>query len=888
MSNNGASNGAIDSVTAGLSGTHPGASAALRSAINTARGLALQNASATPNSIASESTEPVIGAAGGSMNQNNVNMSLNETTTVAATTVFVNDSNEKLQEVRPVSLDSELAVSKTDDNSIALFMAKPVQIDTLVWTSASAANTTLTSYSVSDYLTGASVPNIWKNKISGYNLMRGTAVFRFILNAQPFQAGRLLLHFLPNEKNFSAYADTYVKVRNACMCLKTQHPNVELDVQDGNATIKIPYISPALWYSRDQGFDWGTLYVDVLSALRSASSTTVNASVYLHFEDFELAGPIYGPEGLMDGLTDAWNNAKRERNRTKDSGVVTTFFDFVKTPLSTLSSVPSIGPVAGLASGVAKSLGDFTSYFGWSRPYDMKGTQIVKQHNMYRGFNFNGTTTSDVLAMDATNQLVPMTHFAGSEVDEMSFNYLKTIPAYIDRKTWNTGQATNAQIYNLAISPSSVKESFYVNVGGSVRADAAAYPPFAYLGRYFRYYRGSISFTIKIVKTQFHSGRLAVTFTPTSNSSFVPTNAEGRSYVYREIIDVRESDTFNFVLPYIHPSPYLNTGFLDTDSIADEVFGYLDVRVLNPLVAASTVSSEVEVLVYANAGEDFQYSAIQPTESIAYCPEMNTDIPRISGPIGDAPQGKFTIATNALCTGEMFTSVKQLLNMLRPVGTGGFFGDYLQPLASNANFLGAAIYPYNPGLPRAKSVGPAAGVFTDPFTLDYVGEIASGYAYSRGAIRLSIPQAGDSTVSSYAWHTVKGSGAIGLVGGASPLPMTDTSSGVYVFDTSTNKPKYQNLPAMTARNGSSTLVDVITPAYGQTPFRLNYISSSFGGGTIPLTYDSPDYIVNIAVQKSASDKVLNHVLYRSGADDYACGYFLGFPPVITALDPIAP
>lgn len=826
------------------------------------------NVNMTPNSAASTANAVLGASAGGAVNNNNTNTTQNETTVVAATTLFVNDGNEKIQEVRPTSLDSELAVGKGDDNSIALFMAKPVQIDAFNWTSSDTKNSNIATYRVSDYLTGGSTPAVWYNKISGYNLMRGTAVFRIILNAQPFQAGRLLVHFLPNEKNFTDFGDMYVKMHNYSLVNKTQHPNVELDIQDGNATIKIPYVAPALWYSRDAGYDWGTLYIDVLSTLRSASSTSVNATVYLHFEDFELAAPIFGPEGLMDGVTDAWNLAKRERNRTKDSGVVTTFFDFVSKPLDALSSVPAIGPTANAFGSLAKSLGDFTSYFGWSRPYDTKGSQVVKQHNHYRGFNFNGTTTSDVLAMDSMNQLVPMTNFAGSDVDEMAFNYLKGIPAYIGSFTWNTSTAANTNLYTNTLKLSELGQYSSLSFNG-LTGDVYSYPPFVYLGRYFRYYRGGITVTIKIVKTQYHSGRLAVTFTPTSNSAFVPTAAEQRSYVYRELIDVRESDTFSFTLPYMHPAPYLNTGFLPLDADVDEVFGYFKIDVLNPLVAASTVSSEIEALVYINAAEDFQYSALAPANKLPFVPEMNTDIPRISGPIGDAPAGKFTISPNALCTGEMFTSVKQLLNMLRPIATINV------PTSVDDNYSGGYLYPYNPGLPRQKT---SSSFFCMQTTFDFISDLAPGFAYSRGGIRVAIPHGAADDRSTIAWHAIVSGSGVPITGAITDSAYTLPGSGdisTFVGD------PYLSMPA--TRNGNSNLLDVIVPAYGQTPFRLNYTNAPSGNVNVPTAYDSPDYVVNFLISKTSLAQVPNNKLYRSGADDYALGYFLGFPPVVIAI-----
>jgi hypothetical protein len=806
------------------------------------------------------------------MNHNNANTSSQATTEVTATTTFVNDGNEKAQLVRPITLDSSLAMPPNDDNSIGLFMAKPVVIETGSWTSALGPNATIGVYKIGSYLVDpALVPNVWKNKLSGYNLMRGTAVVKFVLNSQPFQAGRLLLHFLPGETNFAAYSNTYAKLHNFTLATKTQQPCVEMDISDGAATLRIPYVAPTLWFSRDSKFDWGTAYVSVLSPLSSQSSTTVNFITYLYFEDFELAAPIFGPEMDMKSVVvDAWNNAKRERNRTKDSGVVTTFFDFIKKPLDLLSNVPVIGTVATEASKAAGSLGNVASYFGWSRPYDVKGVQVVQQHAGFRSFNFNGSSTSDVLAMDAMNQLAPMSCFAGSDVDEMSFSYLKGIPCYINRFSWSTGQLYNANLYSWQASPRSACEVTAANFGDSGSKNVFSFAPFAHVSRAFRYYRGGIVVTLKLVKTLFHSGRMVVTFTPSLVN--VPTDGDGRPYVYRDIVDIRESDTFTFTLPYMHPAPFLNTGFTRSELGDDTFFGTFRIDVLNPLVAASTVSSSIDVLVYVSAAPDYQLTALQPLSSLSFVPEMGDmtgvsgDVPRIQGTIGDAPENPGGIMPAALCVGEVFTSLKQLFSLLRPVAVDSYGDNF-------SGFVKASWCPYYPAL--VKQVNTTFDYYVPVFAFDYLSEFGPGFAFSRGGVRMAIPEAGPSGRSS-----------------STALQVTLVTPPQPVFSPENFQEKLNTTPGvldaaplflapLATRNVSSSIVDTVVPAYGQTPFRFNYVLTGLSSGqqTIPATFDSPDYV--LATTIPASDvEFLSTGLSRSGADDYACGYFIGFGPVV--------
>lgn len=788
------------------------------------------------------------------------------TTTTSSTTLFVNDAAEKTQSVRAVTLDSSLAVVPTDLASIRDFMSKPYQISAFPITSSDIRNSVALTVRVFDYVYGSSVPNVWKNKMSGYNLIRGTACLKIVLNAQPFQAGRLLLHFLPNERDFSVQNTGYTKIHNTFLCSKTQQPCVEFDIQDGTATLEVPYIAPELWFSRTNGYDWGTFYLSILSPIASSASATVNATAFLSFKDFELAAPIYGPES---GVT---AHQKKERAREKPVGIASSFMGSLSKTADILVGVPIIGEYASVFSTVAATASTILSWFGWSRPIDSAKSLTVKQHPQYQGFNFNGSNASDVLAMDSMNQLDAMNDFAGSHVDEMSFSYLKTIPAYIRNFSWSTSNNAGLSIFRINADMSSLTESSSVP-SGTGNAYVSASPPFVFLSRYHRYYRGSVILTLKIVKTQFHSGRLAVSFTPSTSN--IPTGNQQSTYVYRDIIDVSQSDTFSFTLPYMHPAPFLSTGWNDNSEGSESIFGTFDITVLNPLVAATTVSTSVDILVYASAGPDFTLSALSSVTLPIYKPEMNTDFPRVEGPIGDSSIAQPSTAPHSLCTGEVFLSVKQLYQLLRPMSVLG----YNLPTADTpvAGFTSYRIYPFANSIPVVNPVSfSAPSLELAAMCCDYISELSHGYAYSRGGVRVvdprsSLPSGTSSTTSAYLSPT--GGPTQSYISSASNFP-----SLINVISASTGN----FLSPLSVRTTQTGSIDTIVPHYGRTPMRLNY-PIYYGSAAVPIGPDVPDTMLNVAYPTPASSNRLFPFAMRSGADDYATGYFLGFPPFVTAL-----
>lgn len=817
------------------------------------------NSSATPNSDATTSSGVV--SAGGA-NYNNANTVEPSPTTVASTTMFVDDGQSKTQIVRPTTLDESMAIQKTDDNSIPTFLAKPVDIGEFDFTSSDARNSILLSIDPHTLLTSK---QIWSRKIAGYNLMRGTFVLKLMINSQPFQAGRLIINYLPHYAEFSSYSQTYSRIHEFNIASATQTPNVEVDISAGTASIEIPWIAPNLWYSRDEPYTWGRIFVRVLSPIKSQSSTSAHVTAYGFWKDFELAAPIYTPE--MNVIKDVWETTKRERSSTKQSGVVTTFFDFIAKPLKALSSVPLIGEAAGLGATVAKTVGDFTSYFGWSKPYNNSIYPYVSRNNAFRFYNFNSNCVADSLAMDAMNQVAPMTHFAGSDVDEMSFSYLKGIPSLINTFTLTTTDATNALKYSLPIRLENM--GYNASLGSNTSTVLA---PFAYVARHLRYWRGGIVITLKFVKTTFHSGRLAVTYTPSSNNASWPATAEQRSYVYRDFIDLRESNTFSFTLPYMHPAPYLET-FSTGGHSPVQLAGIFQINVVNELVASSTVSSEIECLVYAAAADDFQVNAVGPVSDYCFAPEMNTDIPRISGNVGDAPTTKLTLAPATLCIGEVFTSLKQLLVMPRPTYSNGAL---IKPLPAPYN--GYSGYRFLPFYADINTYDGDTELLKTQFPGgDYISEFSTGYVYSRGGIRITHPES-VSASGSYAWTTTQDFTATS--GDASELPL-DISGTLSIVPVTTS----QCFGPMALRGGGANGLDVVVPHYGQTPMRLNYTTQRNVSVATPETPDSPDTFLNVAmpnnsvVPPSTSGGAIFRTPHRSGADDFALGYFIGFPPV---------
>lgn len=129
---------------------------------------------------------------------------------------------------------------------------------------------------------------MWANKLTGYAAIRGTWVVRVEVSAPNTVASRLRLLSKPPEYN-SSFNNALQFKKGFC----SQFPGVEIDVSNQtSATLRVPMRFnkefASLQYNENA---WGTVALLQYSPFHAVSGT-VNFSLWLSFEDAELAQPL--------------------------------------------------------------------------------------------------------------------------------------------------------------------------------------------------------------------------------------------------------------------------------------------------------------------------------------------------------------------------------------------------------------------------------------------------------------------------------------------------------------------------------------------------------------------------------------------------------------------
>lgn len=792
--------------------------------------------------------------------------SSNITLTTEATTTFFDDgAAEKVAFVHKNPVDNtEVRLQDIRD-----FLGKPRCLNT---------TTALSTWATTDLLNAElffSDPDVelkattqWTAKTQGFSLFRGTAVYRVSLNATPFHQGKLLLHFLPQYTEAAVAGDVGYKDHNFNITTKCQQPHVELDCRDSVAIIKIPYVGPSTWLHLQgytESFSWGRFFISVLAPLKTGTAATQNIeySVFLHFEDVELSAPYT----LQAGKRLATNRGKAaiaevEATSLATGSTISGAMAAVGKAATNLSAIPMISSVASSAAWVANALSATASYFGFSKPLsDTASVTVARQVQRYMATS-DGSDNSYPLAISSCNSLNVTPDYSLTDEDEMSLKFLISVPAYVPAIrgagfqagfTFSTSQAKGTEIFNKAMSPQAFFQSNIQTVN-AVNKSFFTSPPITQLSYVFGQYRGSFMVHFRLAKTDFHSGRLLVTWTPTMISSAGPSVA-GSMLSLREVIDIRDNADIKIQLPYMLAQDYTFT---------NKPTGILSVRVLNELVCPETCNPVIDILWGVCGGPDFEFAVPSSMPNQVMRPFVLQSGPGTCAVecIGNSSTNQEVVYHAERCVGEKVTSIRQLLKRNNQL----FF---VSALPAN----GLAMWPFNIGCFYQN----AAGLTTAPvYGGDLLSLLAPMYRYYRGSVRLAfqsdITQTASTTLFAMidpgryatAGSILQSVGLNQLNGLNAPVNLTATPAGLSTM--------VSNGCVVVDANG---LYPLSVPYYSQTPVSLIHTlndSTMPEDGGLQLCSQSR----SVVVTRGATTTGLS--MFRSIGEDYNLSYFVGVRP----------
>lgn len=514
------------------------------------------------------------------------------------TTVTFSDSKQ----VTKVSLDTTRVTNYASlaDSSISSFFSRPVKIDTITWTVGAGIGKVFNPWQA--WATNPAV----QSKLKFYELMRCDLNLIFQVNGSPFHFGRALIAYEP----FAGFekGDGFSDLEGIKMKYSQRSPTVYIDpcMQD-SVSMKLPYFYPTDYYlvKDTPSMDLGILhYVDYafLDAASTSASPNITITVFAYASNMELTIPVptdftvqmdeYNPEGVI----------------SKPANVVAQV-------ASTLEGVPIIGPFAKATNIGASAISNIASLFGFSKPVDIRPATLMKRDIVSNSANTTGLAPINKLTFDPKQEVAigPKSVGLDSSHDCMTIAHVAGRKSYVMTSTWSEAQTPDTVLGTIQVTPT------YAVTQSTAGYDRIQMTALAFATLPFCYWGGSIIYTISIVASQYHRGRLKVTWLP---ADILPTPANLASYNtnYSAILDLDENREVDLTVSMVANVPYLfigdptTTTFDNTGILAgpnpDFDNGSLYISIVNELTSPDT-NSPVSVIVSARGGPDFRVFGIK-------------------------------------------------------------------------------------------------------------------------------------------------------------------------------------------------------------------------------------------------------------------------------------
>jgi hypothetical protein len=297
-----------------------------------------------------------------------------------------------------------------------------------------------------------------------------------------------------------------------------------------------------------------------------------------------------------------------------------------------LSDTPVIGPYMTATSFVAKTAADVASYFGWSNP------PVLSNVSPFKDLPFHGmacpelSTPVEKLTLDPKNELCVDSRTVGLDgVDELSMESIVTRESHLEYFVWVSTDAPESLLYSIAISPQNVKLDL-----GAIHST-----PMAHVAQLFEFWRGDIILRFQVICTQYHRGRLLISWDPMRNI-VGETNTE--TVTYSRVYDIAQDRDFEIRIPYIQAIAWLKTRFRQytvqtatsnpagvTTYDPNRDNGVLTVRVLTGLTAP-VLPSTVSVAVSVRGAPNLSFSSpVHLRNTYSLFSLQSADVPAASG-----------------------------------------------------------------------------------------------------------------------------------------------------------------------------------------------------------------------------------------------------------------
>lgn len=511
-------------------------------------------------------------------------------------------------------IDPLSGYANMEDTYLDNFFQRPIKIAEFSWTIGSALFQVLDPYAL--YISNSVVAE----KLSNYHLFRCDLVVTIRINGTPFHYGRAYAAYTPflgvRDEVDSSYSFLPAATQLEMDLLRNtqKHPIIYIDpAKQSELSMRIPFFYPAD-YIRLPGPpvpSLGNLTIqDIvnLNAATATSTTDVDIAVFVHAENVSLTVPTAwtlqaGPNEDPDN-----DDMKRRPNNSNNSEQKPNFN--ISAPLRSASSflskfknIPFVGDYATAGAMVTSSVSSAASLLGYSKPVNINDVNTIKREIFDDSATTDSKSNVRVLSIGEKAQVsvTPMSIGLENTIEHMSLHNIVERESLVRLIPWTQAQAAGTPLTNIMVSPTyALTATRLAGAGETIQMSAIAYGSFP-----FKNWGGSIKYRLSVVASQYHRGRLRITYDPRDNTQDVNYNKQ-----FNMIVDLEKAKDLVFTVSMAQDRPYLTIErpgelLYPIDAYnTQSMNGILSISVLNSLTSPDT-TKDVNILLFMSAAEDF-------------------------------------------------------------------------------------------------------------------------------------------------------------------------------------------------------------------------------------------------------------------------------------------
>ena len=500
------------------------------------------------------------------------------------------------------SMDATRGVADMNDADLGSFFERPIKIASFDWGVGTSLFEDFDPWAL--YFTNPRVIN----RISNFNNMRANLNLKVVINGNGFFYGRALMSYQPLPGEDDATRNRALIPQD--LIGASQRPHIYIDPTystGGSMTLPFLWFHNTLSIPLAQWGSMGDINIRSLNDLKHANgaSEQVTISVFAWASNVELSVPTStDPGSLVPQAGDEYGD-----------GPVSKPASVLARMAGALVKAPIIGTYARATELAASTVADVARLFGYSRPNVIDPSMPTVIRPVGNLANTNVDDTALKLAYDVKQELTidPRITGVGSE-DEMEIRSIAMRESYLCQFPWPTSTGPEALLWNSVVTPNLFDKT--------TTGDEFHLTPAAHVTLPFKYWRGSMEFRFQIVASNFHKGRLAISYDPYFHESY-EYNTQ-----YTHIVDIASDKDFTVKVGWGSPLAYLQTRDPQQNSFPwstsqltspNYLFnnGFIAVRVLNELTSPnSTINNDVAVNVFVKMCDDFEVAV--PTDNYRF------------------------------------------------------------------------------------------------------------------------------------------------------------------------------------------------------------------------------------------------------------------------------